>query len=158
MNTQCIVGSHEGKHFRNISNLSLSSSQTVVFYVQKQCWITTRQAATNLHNIKSSHNTYTNAFTYSWKSSKKSVLFSGTHVFICVKKDATPLLQIWRSRFGVLLLCCFSYYKTNFASLCPWPSPIKVYKDVLVIFLVILFSVWSVEMSSRFAQWCLQLF
>ena len=51
---------------------------------------------------------------------------------ICIK-DTMPLLQIWRSRFGVLLLCCFPYYKTNFASLCPWPSPIKVYKEVLVI-------------------------
>ena len=107
---------------------SWSSSQTVVFYVQKQCWLTARQAATNLHNLKSSHNT-TNVFTYNRKS---SLNFSSTHVCICVK-DATPLLQIWRSRFGVLLLCCFYYCKTNFASLCPWPSPIKVYKEALVI-------------------------
>ena len=89
---------------------------------------------------------------------KKSLNFSSTHVCICVK-DATPLLQIWRSRFGVLLLCCFSYYKTNFASLCPWPSPIKLrcIKRRWLLFVVILFSVWSVEISSRFGQWCLQL-
>ena len=31
MNTQCIVGSPEGKHFKNVSNLSHSTTQTVVF-------------------------------------------------------------------------------------------------------------------------------
>ena len=31
MTTQCIVGSAEGKHFKNVSNLSHSTTQTVVF-------------------------------------------------------------------------------------------------------------------------------
>ena len=34
---QCIVGSPEGKHFKNVSNLSHSTTQTVVFYVRKRC-------------------------------------------------------------------------------------------------------------------------
>ena len=33
LNTQCIVGSLEGKHFKNVSNLSHPTTQTVVFYV-----------------------------------------------------------------------------------------------------------------------------
>ena len=31
MNTQCIVGSPEGKHFKNVSKTSHSTTQTVVF-------------------------------------------------------------------------------------------------------------------------------
>ena len=55
MNTQSIVGSPGGKHFKNVSNLSHSTTQAVVFTVLKRCGITTRQTETNLHNTKSSH-------------------------------------------------------------------------------------------------------
>ena len=33
MNTQYFVGLREGKHFKNVSNFSHSTTQTVVFYV-----------------------------------------------------------------------------------------------------------------------------
>ena len=55
INTQSIVGSPRGKHFKNVSNLSHSTTQAVVFTVLKRCGITTRQTEANLHNTKSSH-------------------------------------------------------------------------------------------------------
>ena len=55
MNTQCIVGSPGGKHFKNVSNLSHSTTKNVVFTRLKRCGITTRQTETNLLNTKSSH-------------------------------------------------------------------------------------------------------
>ena len=40
--TQCSVGSPDGKHFKNVSNLSHSTTQTVVFVVYKRRGITAR--------------------------------------------------------------------------------------------------------------------
>ena len=55
MNTQSIVGSPGGKHFKNVSNLSHSTTQAVVFTVLKRCGITTRQTEKNLQNTTTSH-------------------------------------------------------------------------------------------------------
>ena len=89
-NMQCIVGSPEGKHFKNVSNLSHSTTRTVVFYVRKRCGITERQTGPNLLDTKSSHDT-TNGFYLKQKIFKKNATnLSSTHVRICVK-DATPL-------------------------------------------------------------------
>ena len=55
MNTQFIVGSPRGKHFKKVSNLSHSTTQTVVFRCYSASFLHGRQAETNLHNTKSSH-------------------------------------------------------------------------------------------------------
>ena len=98
MNMQCIVGSPEGKHFKNVSNLSHPTTQTVVFYVRKRCGITARQTGTNLLDTKSSHDTTNSVYLKQEIVKKSATNFSSTHVRICVK-DATPLSYNFRIFF-----------------------------------------------------------
>ena len=87
---QRIVGSPEGKHFKNVSNLSHPTTQTVVFYVRKRCGITARQTGRNLLNTKSSHDTTNGVYLKQKIFKKNATNFSSTHVRICAK-DATLL-------------------------------------------------------------------
>ena len=84
MNTQYTVESPEGKQIKNVSTSLHSTTQTVVFYLYKQCKITTRQTGSNLHNTKSSHDTTKNlmAFAYEQKIFKKILQIFQVRMFI----------------------------------------------------------------------------
>ena len=92
MNTQCIVGSPEGKHFKNVSNLSHSTTHCCILSVETMLnnRETDRKKSAQ-YKVKSQH--------YKWllliteNLLKNLTNFSSTDVRICVK-DATPLIAI----------------------------------------------------------------
>lgn len=85
MNTQYTVESPEGKQIKNVSTSLHSTTQTVVFYLYKQCKITARQTESNLHNTNSSHDTtkiYNGFCLWTENLLKNPTNFSSTHVHL----------------------------------------------------------------------------
>ena len=89
---------------------------------------------------------------------QKKVYYSQVHM--CLFALRRMLRPCFRSGGPGLGSCCcavFLIIKQTLLHFVPDLHQLRCIKKCWLLFLVILFSVWSVEISSRFGQWCLQL-
>ena len=90
---------------------------------------------------------------------QKKVYYSQVHM--CLFALRRMLRPCFRSGGPGLGSCCcavFLIIKQTLLHFVHDLHQLRCRKRCWLLFLVILFSVWSVEISSRFGQWCLQLF